>query len=125
MLTWVMKFSKQRQYRPISVAFLVASLLVPALLSAEVGWEFMALAAGLPFYVVLIALTYARFRDASISSLWLLPMVFIFHVGPKWEIGPIGFYPSGFISFLPVVIGWIARDGTAKANSELPRQGLQ
>jgi hypothetical protein len=104
-----MKYSKRREYRVASVALLAAAILIPPLLAWTLGWQLLAFAAGLPFYGMLVFLTYARFRDASISSLWLIPMIFIFHLGPKWEIGAMAFYPSGLISFVPVVMGWMAR----------------
>jgi hypothetical protein len=111
-----MKYSKRRGYRMASVVLVVASLLLPTLLSGMLGWRWLALASGLPFYCALIFLTYARFRDASISVLWLIPMFLIFHFGPEWESGPVALHPSGLISFLPVVVGWMARDGRAESN---------
>ncbi|MFL6857189.1 MAG: hypothetical protein ACJ8EB_04695 [Allosphingosinicella sp.] len=90
---------------------MAASIIVPSLLSWAFGWQTAAFAAGLPFYGALVILTYLRLRDASVSNLWLILMIFIFHFGPKWEIGAVALYPSGLISLIPVATGWVARDG--------------
>lgn len=40
-------------------------------------------------------------------------MFIVFHVGPEWQLGSwwwgsSTFSPSGFIAFVPVIIGWFA-----------------
>ena len=67
----------------------------------------------LPFYVMLVLLTYYRVQNASLSSWWLLPMIAVFHVGPKWEAGLIDVYPAGLICLLPMVLGWLVREDLA------------
>jgi uncharacterized membrane protein YhaH (DUF805 family) len=116
-----MTISDRRSYRQISVPLLAGSVLVPTLLAWILNWRFLAFAASLPFYVPLVFFTYRRLRNASVSGLWIIPMFLIIHVGPKWMIGSLEFYPIGFISFLPVAIGWVARErpdpATHKSNA--------
>lgn len=111
-------YSTRREYRLVSSLLIVAlilTLLSAALIPDETAylgfWGLLAFALGLPCYIGLVALTYYRLQRAAVSSAWLFLMVFVFHVGPTWELaGPLSFHPSGLISLVPVIIGWTARD---------------
>ena len=112
------RYSARREYRFVSsllIAALVLTLLSAALIPDETAyWDYrglLAFALGLPCYIGLVALTYYRLQRAAVSSAWLFLTVFVFHVGPTWEwAGPLSFHPSGLVSLVPVIIGWIARD---------------
>jgi uncharacterized membrane protein YhaH (DUF805 family) len=110
MLSILQSYSGRREYRLASILLLAGGILMPVLLAKLLGWEFLAFAVGLPFYAALVLLTYYRLRNASLSSAWLGLMIVVFHVGPKWEMGSIDLYPTGLISLVPVVMGWLARE---------------
>ncbi|GAA4748406.1 hypothetical protein GCM10023264_13100 [Sphingomonas daechungensis] len=100
----------RQEYRLASFA-LISGLILSLNLSQS--WALLAFAIGGLSYVALVLLTYFRLQDASLSGWWLLPMILVFHVGPRWELGSwawgsITFYPSGFIFLVPVIIGWFA-----------------
>jgi hypothetical protein len=88
-------------------------VVIPLVLAEYLGWKFLGFAVGLPFYVVLVLLTYYRLKNASLSSWWLLPMIAAVRVGPKWEVWSIDLYLTGLISYLPVILGWLAREDLA------------
>lgn len=112
------RYSARREYRLVSsllIGALILTLLSAGLIPVEAAytdfWGLLAFALGLPCYIGLVGLTYYRLQRAAVSSAWLSLMVFVFHIGPKWELaGPLSFHPSGLISLIPVIIGWIARD---------------
>ena len=104
------RLAGRREYRLASIA-LIAGLILSINLSPV--WALLAFGIGGLSYAALVVLTYNRLQDASLSGWWLLPMVLIFHVGPRWELGSwewvsITLYPSGFIFLVPVIIGWFA-----------------
>jgi len=106
----VERFAGRREYRVASIA-LIAGLILSFNLSPR--WALLAFGIGGLCYLALVLLTYFRLRDASLSGWWLLPMIMLFHVGPRWELGSwvwgsIAFYLSGFIFLVPVIIGWFA-----------------
>ena len=119
------RYSARRDYRVVSSVLTGASVLIPlsvALIPANTAdidlWGLLAFVLSLPFYVGLVVLTYYRFQRAAISSAWLILMVFVFHVGPQWELaGALAFHLSGFIAFVPVIIGLIAPDRDERAPS--------
>jgi hypothetical protein len=119
------RHSSRRDYRLASVLLTIASIAIPlstALISTGTPnmdlWGMLAFLLGLPFYVGLVVLTYYRFQRAAVSSAWLVFMVFLFHVGPRWvPAGALDFHPSGLIALLPVVIGWLAPDTNELAPS--------
>jgi len=110
------RFSGQQEYRLASVVLVAGAMLsVYSLLVIEPTWAFglLAFAMGAAFYAALVFLTYFRLRDATLSGWWLLPMILVFHIGPRWELrswewGHLGFSLSGLISLVPVIIGWFA-----------------
>src|SRR3954447_16040251 len=117
------RFSGRQEYRLVSVVLVAGCVLasyLPLITRLSGGWAALAFATAMSFYVALAALTYFRLRNASLSSWWLLPMIFVFHVGPRWELGSwewgsSSFEPSGLISLVPIVIGWFA---TARNSDE-------
>lgn len=110
MLAVLQSYSGRREYRLVSILLLIASILVPMLLAQHLGFKLLAFVVGLPFYAALVALTYYRLQNTSLSSGWVLLMVLLFHAGPKWQVGSLDLYPTGFVSLLPVIMGWFARD---------------
>lgn len=110
------RFSDRRSYRLVS-SLLTAAILFPVLFLVSIGqtweWALSALAVGTLGYVVLVILTYFRLRDAGRSGWWLLPMIFVINIGPRWILGSWGsasatFSPTQLVSLIPVIIGWVA-----------------
>ena len=108
MISALRSCAELRSYRWISIPLLLASSFIPLTAAQWFGWGLLGMALGLPFYGTLALITYWRLQDACYSSAWLIPMILIFHFGPKWEVGPLDIHPSGLISLIPVVIGWFA-----------------
>lgn len=110
------RFARRREYRLASIALIAGCLLcvyLPLAITVTWGWAGLAFAIAMLFYVTLFVLTYFRLRNASLSTLWLLFMIVVFPIGPRWELGAwdwgeIAFAPSGFISLIPVIMGWFA-----------------
>ena len=112
----IRRFSSRREYRLASIVLLAGLIVVlNLLLMTELAGGLAALAfvIGAALYVALVFLTYFRLQNALLSAGWLLPMIVVFHVGPRWtlgswEWGSISLHPSGLIALIPVMIGWFA-----------------
>lgn len=110
------RFSSRREYRLASIVLLAGLIVVlNLLLMTEMAGGLAALAfvIGAALYVALVFLTYFRLQNALLSAGRLLPMIVVFHVGPRWTLGSwdwgsIGFHPSGLIALIPVMVGWFA-----------------
>ena len=97
-------FSELPRYRIASMVLLVAiygSLLMVRLLG---GPDWLSAIVGLPLYVLLLAITYRRLRDAALSGGWIGFMILVINVGPSWN----GFYLGNLINLIPVILAWIA-----------------
>lgn len=112
----VERFSKRHEYRTASIVLVAVSILsiYSLILIAEPTrtWGVVALALASLSYFALFVLTYFRLRDGGLSSWWLLLMIVIFPVGPSWSLaswdwGSLSVAPSGLLTLLPVIIGWL------------------
>ena len=120
--------SRRRQYRFASVALFAGFLtaFAPFVIDISSVLALLTIAISISSYFLLAILTYYRLRDASLSAWWLLPMIVVVQIGPSWQLhagwGGLGFTPSGFTAFLPVVIGWFA---ASKGVEQVPRSTTQ
>ena len=95
------------------IAGVTFSISLPLMMELSWIWGWLAFGIGGVLYVALICLTYYRLKNAALSGWWLLPMVVVLHIGPRWELatwewGWLAIQPSGIISLVPVIIGWFA-----------------
>ena len=111
-------FDGREHYRRGSVVLIV--IIYGVLLTVRLTGmpEWMAALVCLPLYVILIAMTYRRLRDAALSGGWIVFMIFALQFGPDWK----GFYLSSLLNFVPVFLGWCA-PSNAGANPQAATGG--
>ena len=123
--------SERRKYRLTSAILIAVYAMAIFVISAtrpSWGAALLAVAIGASAYLLLGIVTYYRLQDAAFSRWWLLPMIIIIHVGPRWHLGSwswgtASFSPSGVLCFAPVVIGWLAVARTrARGATTVPKQ---
>lgn len=126
MATSFHRLSTIQNYRRASVALIAATILLPVLMMRLGALEWVASLAGLPVYVALVVLTYHRLRDAGLSGGWVVLMILVVNLGPRWDgPEPLTFHLSHLVHLIPVVLGWLARGpGNVAVTSDLS-QGLR
>ena len=97
-------------YRIVSVFLLTLAMIAPFLLHNNFDYPWMSTFIGFVFYTILAFFTFLRLRISTASVFWVFLMVPVLHFGPKWEFDRISLYLSGFINFVPVFIGWFAKN---------------
>jgi uncharacterized membrane protein YhaH (DUF805 family) len=122
--------SERREYRLASTILIAGAalpMLVTRMIELSSGVAVLAFAIAALSYLLLTILTYYRLRNASLSGWWLLPMIIVFHFGPRWQLGSwswgsSSFSPSGLVCFVPIILGWFAvaktSDGAAITGTE-------
>lgn len=126
MATFFHRLSAIQNYRWASVALITAMILLPVLMMRLGALEWVASLAALPVYVALVVLTYRRLRDANLSGWWIVLMILVVNLGPRWDgLEPLTFYLSHILHLVPVALGWLVRaPGNVAVKSDLP-QGLR
>lgn len=126
MATFFNRLGAIQNYRWASVALIVTFILLPVLMMRLGALEWVASLAGLPVYVALVILTYHRLQDANLSGWWVVLMILVVNLGPRWDgLEPLTFHLSHLLHLVPVALGWLVRGpGNGAVKSDLP-QGLR
>ena len=126
MATLFHRLSTIQNYRRASVALIAATILLPVLMMRLGALDWVASLAGLPVYVALVVLTYHRLRDAGLSGGWVVLMILVVNLGPRWDgPEPLTFYLSHLVHLIPLALGWLVRGpGNVAVKSDLS-QGLR
>ena len=110
MATFLHRLSAIQNYRWASVALIAVMILLPVLMMRLGALDWVASLAGLPVYVALVVLTYRRLRDANLSGSWIVLMILVVNLGPRWDgLEPLTFYLSHILHLVPVALGWLVR----------------
>jgi len=95
-------------YRPVSVALILLSLVVPVAVVQLGGPDWLSFLLGLPVYLWLVWLTYRRLQDAGRSTAWVILMLLAMNFGPRLKgPEPLVFYLSHLLHLVPVALGWL------------------
>ena len=126
MATFLHRLSAIQNYRWASIALIGAMILLPVFLTRLGALEWVAFLAGLPVYVALVVLTYRRLRNANLSGGWIILMIVVINLGPRWDgLEPLTFHLSHLLHLIPVALGWLVRaPGNVAVKSDLS-QGLR
>ena len=126
MATFFHRLSGIRNYRRASVALIAAMILLPVLLMRLGAPEWVASLAGLPVYVALVVLTWRRLRDADLSGWWIVLMILVVNLGPRWDgPEPLVFHVSHLIHLIPVALGWLVRAPQTVAGTRVRSDALR
>jgi len=119
MATFVHRLSAIQNYRRASVALIATMILLPVLMVRLGALQWVASLAGLPAYIALVVLTYRRLRDAGLSGGWIVLMILVVNLGPRWDgLEPLTFHLSHILHLIPVALGWlVSAPGDAVAHS--------
>jgi|GEM_PF-3463798 len=103
-----MRAVEQLPYRPASVALILLTLIIPVAVGQLSGPQWLSFLLGLPVYLLLVWLTYRRLQDAGRSPAWIILMLLVMNIGPRWTgPEPLVFYLGNLLHLVPIVLAWL------------------